>query len=298
MINLIDKDIGPDEEMLVDNDETNDEVIVAQEGQEINEPDDVEPLVQSLWQRSVAGAQRTWLVTVGVVVLIQQAVQAGYRRFNQDKEKQALASDASVTQSLSERAQSEDMLSEDALSEDKTEPRERFTLGFFKRMTLQGALLESPLIREEFGTTNESGDRNSVVILATKAYINTRQFLRGATVSAGDRLIELTQDAFEIGEQYVQESESIRSRLGEIDTSGFYAGTVKLRQKLWHSLGLVDSQDIEVLQHQINTLVGPENEQEFQPLSAIASSDRRHRDRRNVNMTVVYNRRQKERRAA
>lgn len=265
-------------------------------------PDNDNAPRRSLRKRFSEKAHNVRLIIGGSIYLLLQGVAQAYRWLwvkIQNKKSAVGSAPVDVTPTDTKSVEVTDVERDSAaeerpiVTELPVKEKEQSAPNVFQRLTLKGSLLEGALIREEYGTTHEMGDKNSLIILATRAYINVRRFVRGAADVAGKDAEAFFQKALEQGELDAQAWSGRWTRIGnnaDVKMRG-------LRKSFWNSLGLVDKAEVDKLSAEIYRLAGKKGPRKMAPLSMIATHDRRHAERRKAYLTVAYERRSMERRA-
>lgn len=261
--------------------------------------------------------RNVWLVMVGTLMLSFQGAQLTYQQL-----KTKLKRDKSITEDEDTPFIGITDSEEELLGEELSQKEKKRYVGpnVFERLMMKGALSEGPLIREEYGTTHEMGEKNSLIILTTRAYINTRRLFKGIGISAKTEMDGYLQEAIkqgEIGEEtrsrkWKDINENFDQKVAEAikglkpkPMTGTWSNPMRgMRKKLWNGLGLADKAEIELLRNEIGRLTetlrhttGKRVLQPMPPISMITTHDRRHEERRREHLTVAYERRSLQRRA-
>ncbi|OUS29028.1 hypothetical protein A9Q99_10485 [Gammaproteobacteria bacterium 45_16_T64] len=195
--------------------------------------------------------------------------------------------------------------SEETLIDDEPTVKTKKTYAgpnFFERLTMKGMSLEGPLIREEYGTTSEMGEKNSLIILATRAYITIRRFVSGLVVVSNQAIrgyykhyyhsyVTRTSKQGDLGKSSLHQKWKSARRNAGLKLTG-------LQHKFWNSLGVANKAEIEQLRSEVHYLREGLELRNTQPLSMVMSHDRRNHERRGEHLTVAYERRSLQRRTA
>jgi len=228
-----------------------------------------------------------WLFLTGTLILASQGVQHTYQRLLQRFRKQQ-------PQATSD---SPPFINIANIDDDLVDEGSQAAPNIFERLIMRGTLSEGPLIREEYGTTNEMGERNSLVILTTRLYIHVRRFFKGMGIVVSQETSEYAQQALKIGElrDAVRSRKWVRTK--EVTKNSMRSSIRNIRHGLWESLGLADKGELAMLRIEIGQLKNSLGLRAIAPLSTISAHDRRQVDRRKGHLTVAYERRALERRA-
>jgi len=238
-------------------------------------------------QRSSRSRRRSlWFFLVGAFLLSSQGIQGAYQRLVQSVKKQSLATNDNAP-----------FINTPDIDDDLVDEGVETAPNIVERLVMRGTLSEGPLIREEYGTTNEMGERNSLIILAIRWYIHTRRFLKGVSMVVKQEVSEYVQEALRLGELRYAVRAKERERIKESSKSRVRLKTRGVRHSFWKGLGLADKAELAVLRTEINQLKNSLGLRAMAPLSAITTHDRRQADRRKGHLTVAYERRTLQRRA-
>ncbi|OUR88561.1 hypothetical protein A9Q81_23500 [Gammaproteobacteria bacterium 42_54_T18] len=247
-------------------------------------------LIQNIKFTQSSGRSRRrslWLFLTGTLILSSQGVQLAYQRLLQRFRKQQ-------PQATSD---SPPFINIANIDDDLVDEGSQAAPNIFERLIMRGTLSEGPLIREEYGTTNEMGERNSLVILTTRLYIHVRRFFKGMSMVVNQEATEYAQQALRLGElrDAVRSREWMRTK--ETTKNHMKLNIRNFRHSFWGSLGLADKAELAVLRTEISQLKNSLELRAMAPLSTITTHDRRQLDRRKGHLTVAYERRSLERRA-
>ena len=98
-----------------------------------------------------------WFFLTGTFVLSSQGLQFAYQRLLHRFQKQQPNVDSDSPPFIHIANTEDDLVDEGSQA----------VPNIFERLIMRGTLSEGPLVREEYGTTNEAGERNSLVICAS-----------------------------------------------------------------------------------------------------------------------------------
>jgi len=230
-----------------------------------------------------------WLFLTGTLMLSSQGLRLTYQRLLLRFQKQQPSADRDSPPFINIANTDDDLVDEGSQA----------VPNIFERLIMRGTLSEGPLIREEYGTTNETGESNSLVILTTRLYIHVRRFFKGMNIVMKQELTEYAQQALRLGELRDAVRARTWARTKGITKKRMELKVRGLRHGFWESLGLVDKTELAVLQVEISQLKNSLGLRSIAPLSVITANDRRQTERRKGHLTVAYERRslQQQRRA-
>ena len=228
-----------------------------------------------------------WLFLTGTLMLSSQGLQFAYQRLLHRFKKQQPSVDSDSPPFINIANTEDDLVDEGSQA----------APNIFERLIMRGTLSEGPLVREEYGTTNETGEHNSLVILTTRLYIHMRRFFKGMNIVMKQELTEYTQQALRLGELRDAVRARKWARTKDVTKNRMELRVRGLRHGFWESLGLVDKMELALLQVEISQLKNSLGLRAIAPLSVITTNDRRLTDRRKGHLTVAYERRSLQRRA-
>ncbi len=228
-----------------------------------------------------------WLFLTGALVLSSQGLRLTYQRLLQRFKKQQPSVNRDSPPFINIANTDDDLVDEGSQA----------APNIFERLIMRGTLSEGPLIREEYGTTNEMGERNSLVILATRFYIHMRRLFKGVNIVVKQEAAEYREQALRLGELRDAVRARKWARTKSVTKNRMELNIRNLRHGFWESLGLVDKTELAMLQVEISQLKNSLGLRAIAPLSVITTNDRRLTDRRKGHLTVAYERRSLQRRA-
>ena len=228
-----------------------------------------------------------WLFLTGALILSSQGVRLAYQRLLQLFRKQH----------PQEATDSPPFINIANTDDDLVDEGSQAAPNIFERLIMRGTLSEGPLIREEYGTTNEMGERNSLVILTTRLYIHGRRFFKGVGIVVKQESTGYAQQALRLGELRDVVRSRKWARTKETTKNHMRLNIRNFSHGFWESLGLADKTELAVLRTEISQLKNSLGLRAMAPLSTITAHDRRQLDRRKGHLTVAYERRSLERRA-